>query len=198
MNALLPLLAMMWFDKSKQPSGGMPPAPPAPPAPRWPTTASPPPPMPAFSAKPTAPSADPGRSSTPLADLHRKQAPLPPASATEPATLKAKAAAAAQQAKAKALNTFQQQLRTAAQAPLTPIDPWAAPTTSVPVANLQQILNGRGAKLVRDGLYGPKTAAAWTKAAKAKGLPPTIARVGPKTAKVVSRTYESLATPPIP
>lgn len=193
MNALLPLIAM-WALNTRQ-QGAVPPAAPSVPSPPpWPTPLSPPPPMPAFKPTPT-PSADPSGPATPLADLHNKPPKVQPARATQPANLKAQAAS---KAKSAAMDLLRGKLRTSAQAPLVPIDPWASPTTSVPVAKLQEIVNARGGRLVRDGLYGPKTAAAWQKLAKSKGLAGTIARVGPNTAKVVSRTYESLAVPPIP
>lgn len=67
--------------------------------------------------------------------------------------------------------------------------------TTVSVADLQQILNRRGAKLKADGKYGPKTASAWQSAAKKKGLAPTIARVSANSAKVVAHTYDVLSIP---
>jgi len=190
MNALFPLIAMWLFNRQ---SGAVPPVPPVPAAPPWPTPLSPP--MPAFQPTTTPHSADPSHTSTPLADLHNNPPKVAPATATQPASLKAQAV---HKAKSAAMNLLRGKIRTAAQAPLTPLDPWASPTTSVPVAKLQEIVNARGGRLVPDGLYGPKTAAAWAKLAKSKGLTGTIARVGPNTAKVVSRTYESLAVPPIP
>jgi peptidoglycan hydrolase-like protein with peptidoglycan-binding domain len=145
--------------------------------------------MPAFKATNTpTPSADPGHSSTPLADLHNAKPPLPPAHAAEPAAIKAKANTPAAAAKARALSVFKSGLRAAA----------AAPTTSRAVADLQSILTARGIKVTRDGLYGPKTAAAWSKLAKSKGLPTTISRGGPKIAKVSTQTYEALSLPHIP
>jgi peptidoglycan hydrolase-like protein with peptidoglycan-binding domain len=59
-------------------------------------------------------------------------------------------------------------------------------------------LNDRGVKVTPDGLYGPKTASAWQKLAKSKGLPTTISREGPKVAKVATQAIETLAVPPIP
>lgn len=187
MTGLAPLIALWLFNNHQQ--GGMPAAPSVPgvPAPPWPTPSSPPP-LPAFRAAPTpAPSADPGRSSTPLADLHKAPPKLAPASATQPASLKERAAAAAKKA---ALNTLRKQISMP--------DLFGSSTTSVPVSKLQEIVNSRGGKLKRDGLYGPKTAAAWSKLTTSKGYPGTISRVGPNTAKVVSRTYEAFAVPPIP
>lgn len=192
MTGLEPLIALWLFSKSRDTTPSAVPGVPAVPAPPWPTTSSPPP-MPVFRAAPTpAPSADPGRSSTPLADLHKSPPKLAPASATQPGNLKQQAATAAKTA---ALNTLRQQIRTS---PLNPIDPWGSPTTSVPVAKLQEIVNNRGGNLKRDGLYGPKTAAAWSKLTTSKGYPGTISRVNAKTAKVVSRTYQAFAVPPIP
>lgn len=65
-------------------------------------------------------------------------------------------------------------------------------TSTLPVATLQRALNARGAKLVPDGLYGPKTAAAWAKLAASKALPGAITRKGPQTAEVVTHTYDVL------
>jgi peptidoglycan hydrolase-like protein with peptidoglycan-binding domain len=82
------------------------------------------------------------------------------------------------------------------QRALTRAAPSAA--TAVPVANLQAILRSRGYSVAPDGLYGPRTASAWSTLARSKHLAPTIARVGPKIAKVVAVTYDSLSVPAIP
>lgn len=180
MIGLLPLIAMWLF--ANRPS-----APTAAPsrggAPRWPTPASPPP-MPAFRARrgrSKAPSADPGKSSTSLADLHNNPPKLAPASATEPAAL-TRAAKSAFAARATSLLRRRM----------------PASDATVPVAKLQQILISRGIKVVPDGLYGPRTAKAWAVLAKSKGLPPNVKRVGPKIANVATRAYDSLAVPMIP
>lgn len=70
--------------------------------------------------------------------------------------------------------------------------------SSVPVAALQKILIARGIAVAPDGLYGPRTASAWRTLAQRRQLAPTISRVGPKVAKVVTHTYEALAVPVIP
>jgi peptidoglycan hydrolase-like protein with peptidoglycan-binding domain len=69
---------------------------------------------------------------------------------------------------------------------------------SASVLRLQTILSQRGAKVARDGLYGPQTASAWKQVATRKGLPAIITRVGPKTASVATNTYDALAVPAIP
>ena len=158
--------------------------------PRWPTPASPPP-MPAFQAQTrAAPSADPGQSSTPLADLHANPPRIAPASA--PDAIKRSAIRAF---KTRSTSLLKQRARSA-----NPLDILRPSNTaaSVSVAAVQRVLSSRGVKIVQDGLYGPRTASAWSKLAASKGLPPTIARVGPKVAKVVARTYESLSVPAIP
>lgn len=191
-GALLPLLAIwMLNNRSGAPPSAAPrkKRKPKASAPRWPTPASPPP-MPAFQARTTAPSADPSKSSTPLADLHNNPPQLAPAYITN-SKLPEKAKQAAISAFKKKSSSLLAQ-RFGFGAPAQPA------ATSVSVASLQQILTSRGYPLVRDGLYGPKTASAWTAAAKAKGLPPTIARVGPKIAKVVAQTYDALSVPAIP
>ncbi len=200
MSALVPLIMMWMLNKS---GGGSPASSSSSSAasaarrkktkkkarkpPAWPTPASPPP-MPAFQAQ--TPSADPGQSSTPLADLHNNPPALMPAF-IQKSTLSNKA----KQAAANALKKKSSSLLSNFGFGSKPAQPAA---TSVSVASLQQILTTRGYPLVRDGLYGPKTASAWTAAAKSKGLPPTIARVGPKIAKVVAQTYDALSVPAIP
>lgn len=137
-------------------------------APKWPTPASPPP-MPAFQPQ-LAPSAD---TATPLADLHALPPVPPPASG--PARPKA--------------------------APTRPRVPRIVPgvlTSTLPVARLQQALNARGAKLVPDGKFGPKTAAAWASMAKSKGLPSLISRKSPSLANVATNTFDALSLPAIP
>jgi hypothetical protein len=166
-------------------------------------------------------SADPSHSSTPLAQLHNAPPKVQPASASIPDTIKKQAQHAFQRKATAALAKAAPQKHAApihkkAMAPATKAAnqsarsfavkhalsvPTQGPTlqnsaaTTQSVANLQQILNQRGAKLKQDGLYGPKTAAAWKAAAKSKGLPNTIARVNSTTAKVAARTYDSLSIP---
>jgi hypothetical protein len=148
-------------------------------APQWPTPASPPP-MPAFQALPTA-SADPSHSSTPLADLHNNPPQIAPSKSATKRHAVAKRSSQIVKRGGMSLSLLKGKLE-----------------SSVPVAKLQQILVSRGAKLSRDGLYGPRTASAWSKLASSKRLPSTITRVGPKVAKVVTQTYESLSVPAIP
>jgi hypothetical protein len=183
MSALLPLI-LLWLStrRTAPPPSAAAPRKAAPP--RWPTPASPPP-MPAFQSAPT-PSADPSHSSTPLADLHNNPPSLAPASNAEPAAIKAKAIAAF---KKKSTSLLQQRLASS---------PFGSSATTVPVASLQRILIKRGVKLAPDGLYGPRTAQAWAKLATSRLLPPTISRVGPKSARVVTRTFDSLSVPAIP
>lgn len=66
---------------------------------------------------------------------------------------------------------------------------------NVSVADVQKVLINNGYKSIkRDGLYGPKTALAWQTLAKGRKLAPTIARVGPKIARVTSDTYNTLSS----
>jgi len=154
-------------------------------APRWPTPASPPP-MPAFQPADVPMSADPSHSSTPLAALHNQPPELAPAhaateaAAAKTAVLRAARAKASQALRSKAANLF------------------APSATDVTVAKLQDILNARGVKIKRDGLYGPQTASAWAKLATSKRLPSAIARKGPKIAKVSTHTLDALSVPAIP
>ena len=176
-------------------------------APPWPTPNSPPP-MPAFNARPTpskAPSADPSRSSTPLAQLHNAPPKVKPASTPDQikqTAIQAFKKKATQQLKARVSPTNLVRSATKGVSPSSLLSSALTfnsnTSTSVPVSDVQTIVVRNGAKIKKDGLYGPKTAAAWTKLAKAKGLPATISRVGPKTAKVVTRTFDSLSTPAVP
>lgn len=175
MMGLAPLF-LIWLASRR--SAALPMAP----MPTWPTPGSPPPmpppPMPAFQPQPTTHA----ESGTPLQDLHTAHEIPPPATAIEPAQQKQK-----QKPKAKAKPKSK---AAAAKA--------AADTQVATVASVQSILNARGAKLKKDGLYGPKTAAAWSAAARKKSLPATISRVGPTVARVSRQAYESLKTPAIP
>lgn len=168
-------------------------------APAWPTPTSPPP-MPAFKSQPSA--HDASATATPLAQLHNA-APQPPHLST-PSDIKATAISAF---KKKSTSLLKRQLASRAPSMASKatsslsslFSNSAAPTTTtVTVANLQKILAQRGYTLVQDGLYGPKTAGAWSKLAKSKGLPSTIARASGKTAKVAARAYDALSVPPIP
>lgn len=180
--SLVPLL-IMWLWSQR---GGA--APHAPTEPNWPTSASPPPvpPIPAFHSQPpppsmSHPSADTG---TPLAQLHSQPPVAPHADSGSPA------AAAAKMLKSAAAHKLP-------KIPKISLSKGAA-TKNAAVQDLQTLLIKRGAKLTRDGLYGPKTASAWNALARSKGLAPAISRVGPKIARVVMHTWDVLAVPPIP
>ena len=190
MTADLPLLALMWLaTRSNTAPAAAKPRKRA--EPKWPTPTSPPP-MPAFQGRKTAPSADPGKTSTPLAELHKNPPKLPPASQSPLETAKQKATAAIRQRTTSLLRKQALSLNPFGKAQAQPA------TSSAMVADLQQILQKHGVKITKDGLYGPKTASAWSALAKRKGLAPSISREGPKVAKIVTQTFESLQTPPIP
>jgi hypothetical protein len=159
--------------------------------PKWPTPKSPPP-MPAFKARKTAPpSADPGKTSTPLATLHKSPPVPPPASAID----------TAKQAATRAVRKRASQLLARQAATFNPFGKKAAATAATStalVSQLQSILSAHGVNVTRDGLYGPRTASAWSSLAKRKGLPGAISREGPQIAKVVTQTFERLSVPPIP
>jgi peptidoglycan hydrolase-like protein with peptidoglycan-binding domain len=70
----------------------------------------------------------------------------------------------------------------------------ATASKEILVADAQRIAIARGEALKPDGLYGPKTAAAWARVATAKGLDPTFARLGPRTVSVDAATYKALAS----
>lgn len=157
--------------------------------PRWPTPLSPPP-MPAFQSQiPPPPSAD---TATPLSELHRAPPKVRPVDKSGPAARAAAAAAARASAARDVAHSVKVPLH-------VKIPGRAAPErTAAAVIDLQKVVNARGGKLKPDGLYGPKTASAWSALARSKGLPATISRGGPKTAWVESRTYDALRVPPIP
>lgn len=169
--------------------------------PAWPTAASPPPPPP-MPSLPSAP-AHPAESGTPLSELLKQadaaHAASPP-SAARSAVDKAAAAArkitdvhtAASKAKSKGKRLLKGFLHAPAVGPPAPAQ------ETVSVADLQAALIRRGYAVSRDGLYGPKTAAAWKSAANANHLSPMIARVGPKTARVANNTFDVLSVPAIP
>lgn len=202
MSQLLPLILVWLFANKNNGQGALTRSGPPP----WPTPTSPPP-MPAFNAQPSPHTADPSGSSTPLAALHNAPPKIAPASSTEPSHLSTpqavkKAAIAA--FKKKSTSLLKQRISKQTARVSTPSlsallrNQGSGSATTVSVANVQKILNQRGAKLKQDGLYGPKTASAWSKIAKSKGLPDKIARASGTTAKVMTQTYDALSVPPIP
>lgn len=190
MTGLLPLFLLWAWRQGSQSTPASTVIPSAGPA--WPTQASPPPPISAFTPVPTPtpqpPSADTG---TPLAELAHPV--LPPPAAPTPKRRKGKrpkrslASRATSAARSKAL-----------RGRLSTSPPTLASSMKASVRELQQILNRRGARLKEDGLYGPNTAKAWQRAARAKRQIITISRVSPTIAKVVTKTYDALKMPPIP
>lgn len=64
--------------------------------------------------------------------------------------------------------------------------------TSLPVRDIQVILNNLGAGLKVDNLFGPKTGGAWRKAALSRDLPAYIARVAPQRVEVTTYTLDRL------
>lgn len=193
MSEIVPLFLLWLFS---QRGGGAR----APSVPQWPTAASPPPPLPAFTphAAATANTADTG---TPLSQLH--QTPPTPAHASSTATTAPKpkpksapppsAARRAASAASRAVHAATTKLPG-----LPSLHASSPPLKAADVLSLQRIINSRGGKLKPDGLYGPKTASAWSALAKQMGLPTTISRVGPKVARVAIQTFDTLSVPPIP
>jgi len=175
MDSLLPLIALWAFARSR---GG--PASSALQPPPWPTTSSPPP-IPAFS--PHAPlSADTG---TPLVNLHTSPPTAAPAPAAPQPPPTPKGRATTPRAPGgRAVNV--------ARRAGTP------GLASKSVLALQRLINTRGGVVANDGVFGPKTAAAWRAIAKKFGLPPTIERANARTARVNPTTYEILNVPSIP
>jgi len=74
-----------------------------------------------------------------------------------------------------------------------PAAPKPSAKTKIKVAKAQEVLNTLGAKLKADGDFGPKTAAAWAAAAKARKLNGAFVRASAKEATVSLATYQQLA-----
>lgn len=173
-------------------------------APLWPDTRSPPPPLPAF--VPYVPDPQHG---TPLTTLHNE-----PTKPTPPQVLRRGTPIDALQQGAKAATKTGRTLRKAgskaikaarqtlhfSSSPFASLIPSSRGPVEVskPVSEIQAIVNTRGGTLKRDGLYGPKTAGAWSALAKQHGLPADISRGGPRIARVALHTFEVLSVPPIP
>lgn len=190
---LAPLL-LLWAIGSKKRSTTNVPA--------WPTAVSPPPPPPA----PSMPS-HPAESGTPLSELHATAQHAAPPTTTIRDELRKTAAAlknvpdvhttASQLLKrAKAPAKARRLLKGIVHAPA--VGPPAPAQETVSVADLQAALVRRGYNVARDGIYGPKTAAAWKSAANANHLSPMISRAGSRTARVAAHTFDVLSVPAIP
>jgi hypothetical protein len=181
MNPLL-LLGGLWAWHNRSRSSVVPSVPQPP---HWPTAASPPPPQPAFQAQASAPAAEHG---TPLAKLHTSPPKPPPAST----------AAKPQNMADQALRAARARVKVKLPGGLHLPGLSSTPSKVALVHDLQAILLRHGAKLAQDGLYGPKTASAWSSLAKRNGLPSAISRNGPKTARVAVQTLDALTTAAIP
>jgi peptidoglycan hydrolase-like protein with peptidoglycan-binding domain len=75
------------------------------------------------------------------------------------------------------------------------VEPAALPPpvhTSLPVRDVQTLLNTLGASLKPDNLFGPKTASAWRRAALARDLPAHIVRMAPQVVQVTTYTLDRL------
>lgn len=164
--------------------------------PQWPSTHSPPP-MPAFVPfSPFGSNVPVPPHGTTLPALHQGagKAPKPKPKTASPVT----------RARQAATNAARQAASKTASAALSSFDlrnlmPGTRPVSvTKAVSELQTIVNTRGGALKRDGLYGPRTAAAWSALARKQGLPADISRGGPKVARVVAHTYDVLSVPPIP
>lgn len=186
MNDVVPLV-LLWALAQRGGGGSKPLSHP----PEWPSTRSPPP-MPAFTPYVPEP-AKVAPHGTPLPALHQgaQQPPKPKARASTPQAMARRAASHA------ASTAVRQASRSFSLSDLLPSSKGPA-SVSKPVSEIQSIVNRRGGRLKQDGLFGPKTAAAWSALARQHDLPPEISRGGPKVARVVMHSYEVLSVPPIP
>lgn len=170
MNDLTPLLILLLISRAR---GGA-----ASSSPRWPTALSPPPPPPAPDASPAEAMQDLLNARNDLYAAARKAGPaktakgvLRPAKRMKPIVVTATPKAAAP----KFLNY--------------------SPEMDVSVADIQKAVIKRGAKIKPDGIFGPKTQAAWVNTAKKWKLDPTIVQLSSKIAKVNTNTFTTLTNP---
>lgn len=187
---LLFLWAMSRAGKSAAPSPSMP---------NWPTTRSPPPPMPAFQPHHAKPKPKPATAAetpaTALSTLHNAPPPPVPKGGAAPSVVDTVKRRATSAAKSAATNAA----RSALKSVHLPFGFGGGPHLTVKsVLELQKALNNWGGTLALDGKWGPKTAAAWSAAARKIGAPPDIKRNGPTTARVANQAWDMLSVPPIP
>lgn len=198
MNDILPLV-LLWAFSQRNSGPRDPFQRPGPPL--WPDIHSPPPPLPAFVPHvPTPPAAQPGHG-TPLDALHRgAQKVVKTANVLDKARDKARKAApaAARQLAHAALGRVRKGV--SLRDPFSTLMPSARGDVLVskPVSEVQAVINARGGAVQQDGLWGPKTAAAWTALARSQSLPATIERGGPRVARVAVHAWEVLSVPVIP
>lgn len=172
MTDLAPLLLLWAIGKRGGPS-----------TPRWPSAASPPPSL------PMPPLPHGAETSTPLADLAQPQ-PQPRSPAKPPSDRKVKKPLTRAQAVRRALkkpNTIVQRVMK--------MGPPAPEQMNAQVSDIQKMLNKQGAKLKHDGLYGPKTVAAYTAWADRKKQSRMITRVNPRTVRVAKDAMLLLSLP---
>lgn len=197
MNDLVPLV-LLWAlsqrggprDPFASPFANTPQKPPL-----WPDIHSPPPPLPAFEPH------VPPQHGTPLDALHKGAEKV-----TKTANVLDKARNAAKKAAPTAARQLAHQTLSRVRKGVSLRDPFSGLLPSSrgdvlvtkPVADVQAIVNARGGRLQPDGLWGPKTAAAWTALARSQGLPATIERGGPKVARVAVHAWDVLSMPVIP
>jgi hypothetical protein len=105
--------------------------------------------------------------------------------------VKAKAKAKAPAAKPAAVKAKVPAPKPASKA--KPTEPSKAGMSKANVGQIQDILIKLGAKLKRDGLWGPATAAQWVSSAKRRKLDGTINRAGPMDAWIVQPAFDELA-----
>jgi hypothetical protein len=189
---LAPLL-LLWAIGNKRSSPNVP---------AWPTAASPPPMPPLPTPQGAAPpgvqmwDAYTGKPTTSAAQ-HPAESPAAPLSELlKQADALNAAHSAASKVVSKAKRAPQRLLKGILHAPA--VGPPAPAQENVSVADLQSALIRRGYRVAKDGLFGPKTAAAWKSAANANHLSPIVTRVGPKIARVATHTFDVLSVPAIP
>lgn len=169
MSDLAPLLLLFLIARSR---GG------ASSAPRWPSVLSPPPPPPPPDASPAEAMQDLLTARDNLYKAAVKAGPAKTAKGVVRPAKKLPPIVVTAKAKPKFLNY--------------------SPEMDVSVADVQKALIKHGAAIKKDGLYGPKTHAAWVNIATKRGLQSNIARLSPKIVRVVTATFNKLNAPVIP
>jgi len=165
-------------------------------APAWPTPKSPPPPRPPPPVPAQRPA--PAQPKQPTARKAPARKPAPRGAQKPAAPARPPAPAPPPPAPPPPVAARPSSAPLPPPTPIRPVPPAPAPPQRLgreaQVLDAQRMLNALGARLVPDGLYGPKTRGAWQTLATKQGLVPDFVRTGPKSAAVDNDTYERIRT----